>query len=92
MGWKQWAYGLVHAIISGAANSVTGMLVDSDKFNLSSVAGLEHMGELAGIGALIAFWMYLKQSPLPALVETTVETTKLTTVTEKPVEGPVPLK
>ena len=71
MGWKQWAYGLVHAIISGAANSVTGMLVDSDKFNLSSVAGLEHMGELAGIGALPSFfWMYLKQSPQAYAEET----------------------
>lgn len=89
-GWRQWIYGLANAVVSGAANSVTVMLVDPDKFNLSSVGGLEHMSEVAGVGALIGFWMYLKQSPLPALIATTTVTSETTTVTQKPVDIPPP--
>jgi hypothetical protein len=87
MNWKQWAYGLANAIVSGAANSVAVMVVDPDKFNLTSGAGLAHMSEVAGVGALVGFWMYLKQSPLPALVATTTTTSETTTVSQKPVEA-----
>lgn len=85
MNWKPWVYGLINAVVSGAANSVAVMVVDPDKFNLTSVAGLAHMGEVAGVGALVGFWMYLKQSPLPALVATTTTTSETTTVSQKPV-------
>ena len=88
MGWKQWSYGLANAIVSGAANGVVVIIADPEKFNLTSWAGFLHMLAVAGVGALVGFWMYLKQSPLPSLVETTVTTKESTIVTEKAVDPP----
>lgn len=88
MGWRQWSYGLANAVVSGAANSVVVMIADPDKFNLTSWSGVLHMLAVAGVGALVGFWMYLKQSPLPALVETTVITKAETTISEKAVDTP----
>lgn len=64
MNFKTWGLGLIHAVISGAANTVTAVIVAPDKFNFTH-AGLIAMGQLAGAGAIIGFWLYLKQSPLP---------------------------
>ena len=88
MNWKQWVYGLVNAIVSSAANSVTAVVVDPVKFNLSSWEGFRNMSAMAGVGGLVGFWMYLKQSPLPALVEKTTTISEVTTVSEKAVDIP----
>jgi hypothetical protein len=68
MNLKQWAYGLIHAMVGGAANSVTAAFVIPDKVNLSTWVGFKNMLVLAGVGGLISFWLYLKQSPLPVLI------------------------
>lgn len=60
---NNWLRGLISAVIGGAANSITVMIVDPVAFNLQDGAG--KLGTVALISALLALAMYLKQSPLP---------------------------
>lgn len=64
MNWKGWLKGLVAAVIGGAANAVTAVFVAPETFNFTG-PGLLATLKMAGAGAFIAFWLYLKQSPLP---------------------------
>lgn len=64
MDWKKWLKGLVSAIIGGAANSVTVMIVEPTSFNLDE--GLGKVGAVAMVSAIVAAALYLKKSPLPA--------------------------
>jgi hypothetical protein len=61
--WMTWAKGLISAVIGGAANSVTTMIVAPNDFNLQD--GLGKVGTVAGVSALVSAAMYLKASPLP---------------------------
>ena len=63
MTWQVWLKGLVSAIIGGAANSVTVMIVEPSSFNLQE--GLSKVGTVALVSGLVAACLYLKQSPLP---------------------------
>ncbi len=65
MTWQLWLKGLLAAVIGGAANSVTAVFIAPDKFNFSH-DGLIALAKLAGAGALLALFMYLKQSPVPS--------------------------
>lgn len=94
MGWRQWSYGLGAAFIGGGAGAITSsqvaMGIAPDRFNYSN--GIGNMAKMAALtfivqGALMAL-AYLKQSPLPALVETTVITKAETTISEKAVDTP----
>lgn len=58
-----WLYGLLAALIGGAVNSLSVILVDPIGFNLST--GLGKLASVAGVGALIGVVGYLKKSPLP---------------------------
>ena len=58
-----WIKGLISAIIGGAANAVTVMVVDPVNFNLTESAG--KLGTVAIVGAVVSAAMYLKQSPIP---------------------------
>ena len=60
---NHWLKGLLSAIIGGAANSITVMVVDPVGFNLQ--AGLGKLLSVAAVSAIVAAAMYLKQSPLP---------------------------
>ena len=64
MNWNRWLKGLISAVIGGAANSITVMIVDPIAFNLNEGSG--KLGVVALVSALLAAAMYLKQSPLPA--------------------------
>jgi hypothetical protein len=89
--WKQvdtvlkWLYGLLSVGISAAASGVTASVVAPESFNFSHT-GLEKLGALCAVNALLAVAMYLKQSPLPA-IQTTTQTTTLET---KTVTNPAP--
>ena len=61
--WKTWLRGLISAVIGGAANSITVMIVDPQSFNLED--GLGKVGSVALISAVVAAAMYLRKSPLP---------------------------
>lgn len=63
MNWNKWLKGLVSAVIGGAANAITVMIVDPQAFNLQEGAG--KLGTVALVSAIVAAAMYLKQSPLP---------------------------
>jgi hypothetical protein len=67
---KEWLWGLLHAVVGGAANSVTAALVIPDKVNLITMAGFKNMMLLAGVGGMVSFWLYLKQSPIPMMTTT----------------------
>ncbi len=62
--WRVWLKGLLAAVIGGAANTVTAAFVDPQHFNFSH-DGLIALGKFAGAGAVIGFFLYLKQSPVP---------------------------
>jgi hypothetical protein len=63
MTWQTWIKGLVSAVIGGAANSVTVMVVSPENFNLQTGAG--KLATVALVSAIVAAAMYLKESPLP---------------------------
>lgn len=62
--WKAWVHSLIAAAISAAASGITLVIVDPASFNFSN-GGLQHLGAICGIQALIAVGAFLKQSPLP---------------------------
>lgn len=62
-GARLWLHSLVAAVVSGAANGVSVMIVSPTEFNLGT--GLTKLGEVILISALVGLAMFLKQSPLP---------------------------
>lgn len=63
MKWSVWLKGLISAIIGGAANSVTVMIIDPQQFNLGE--GGQKLAMVALVSAIVSAAMYLKSSPLP---------------------------
>lgn len=63
MKTKKWIKGFVGAVIGGAANSITVMIVDPLAFNLQEGAG--KLGTVAIVSMIVSAALYLKQSPLP---------------------------
>jgi hypothetical protein len=63
MNWQTWLKGLMSAVIGGAANAITVMIVSPQDFNLQEGAG--KLGTVTLVSALVAGAMYLKQSPIP---------------------------
>jgi len=63
MTWQTWVRGLVGAIVGGAANAITIMIVDPQNFNFQS--GGSKLLTFAGVSALISAALFLKQSPIP---------------------------
>lgn len=58
-----WLKGLIAAVIGGAANALTMVIVDPLNFNLGE--GVNNLLTVAATSAIVAAAMYLKQSPLP---------------------------
>ena len=58
-----WLKGLIAAVIGGAANALTMVIVDPLNFNLNE--GVGNLLAVAATSAIVAAAMYLKQSPLP---------------------------
>jgi len=63
VNWQKWLKGLISAVIGGAANSITVMIVDPLVFNLQD--GASKLYTVALVSAIVSAAMYLKQSPLP---------------------------
>lgn len=71
--WELWFMGMMAAFLSGGSGAVvsalTSMGIAPDKFNLSSLSGFTHLMELAGanfiVGGMLAFFLYLRQTPVP---------------------------
>lgn len=84
LDFKGWLYGLLAAIIGGGSSSVTAAFgasfLDPEKFNLTNPgAVLKLMAIVFGLNALLSMFLYLKQSPVPQIVD---EVTTVTSTTE----------
>lgn len=62
LNWTTWFYGILGAIIGGAATAVTAMLVEPTVFNFNDI---NKLAQMAAGGAIINLAFYLKQSPIP---------------------------
>ncbi len=60
---RHWIVGIISAIISGAATSVTAVIVAPESFNLHD--GKERIATVMLVGAVFSLGNYLKQKPLP---------------------------
>jgi hypothetical protein len=63
LDWRNWVKGIIAAGIGGGANAITLVLVDPLSFNLQE--GFKKLLMVAGVSALTAIGLYLKQSPIP---------------------------
>jgi hypothetical protein len=59
-----WLKGLIAAVIGAFSNAAINVVADPDHFNFSK-PGLLLLGKTAAVSALVALFMYLKQSPVP---------------------------
>ncbi len=62
--WQIWLRGLISAVIGGAANAITVVIVDPITFNLFE-GGAMQLLTVVIVSAIVAMAMYLKASPLP---------------------------
>lgn len=62
--WNIWLKGLVAAVVSTAANSVSVLIADPEHFN-PGIAGWRNLGLVALVSAIVGAALYLKQSPVP---------------------------
>jgi hypothetical protein len=67
--WRTWLRGLGAAVIGGASNAITLLIVDPTEFNLDD--GLGRVWKVAAVSAILSAAFYLKQSPIPPRIETT---------------------
>lgn len=63
MSNKAWMHGLVAAVISAGANSITLIVIDPLKFNLQE--GWKNLLTAVVVSSILSAAFYLKQSPLP---------------------------
>lgn len=62
--WQVWVKGLIAAVVSAAANSISLMIASPATFNFSN-GGLRNLGTVTLASALVGAALYLKQSPVP---------------------------
>jgi hypothetical protein len=67
LNWKVWIQGAVSALIGGAANAVSAMVVDPVAFNFQG--NLKALLSLAAMSGVISLFLFLKQSPIPPEIE-----------------------
>ncbi|MGH9377174.1 MAG: hypothetical protein ACRD1I_00110 [Terriglobia bacterium] len=65
MNWKLWFKGLIAAVISSAANSISVLVADPQHFNPGAAGGIRNLGIVALVSAIVGAALYLKQSPVP---------------------------
>lgn len=64
MNFKAWIHSVAAAAIGAVSAAITTTIASPSTFNLTG-AGLEHLGAVCGVSALLAVAAVLKQSPLP---------------------------
>jgi hypothetical protein len=87
-----WLYGLLHAAIGGGAGAVTAgfsaSLIAPKELSFGGMASLKLMGLCFCVNAAFSMFLYLKDSPLPKVIEEKTTTTtqtvaSITTTTPK---------
>jgi hypothetical protein len=87
LAWSDWLYHLFFSAIGGGASAVTStigaVIIAPETFNAGGGLHktLELMATVFVINALLALFYYLKQSPLPGVIETTSKMTETTKTT-----------
>jgi|WetSurMetagenome_2_1015567.scaffolds.fasta_scaffold787840_2 hypothetical protein len=83
-----WIYGLLHAVIGGGASAViagiSAGLVAPKELAFGGMGSVKLMGACFVVNALLSAFMYLKDSPVPNVIEsvtTTQTVSSSTTVT-----------
>lgn len=88
MDWQNWLTGLWAAVMGGGANAVVAGIginvADPTHFNAQNAAFYRTVGSVFAVGAIISFFMYLKQKPVPDHI---VSKTVATLTVEKTVEA-----
>lgn len=78
MDWSGWLRGLVAGFIGGGAtavsNGITMQIMDSKDFSIGGVNSLKIMGVSFLVGGCLNAIMFLKQSPIPSVRTTVVQT------------------
>ena len=73
LDWKSWLYGLGAGAIGGGANAVIGgvtiNVVDPVRFNTEAGAFWQIVVTLFLANAALSAFLFLKQSPLPPVIE-----------------------
>lgn len=64
MNWTIWIQGIISAAITGAATTVTTVVVAPEQFN-ATPEGITKIGIVAGVAAVLSVANFLKQSPIP---------------------------
>lgn len=67
--WRTWLRGLGAAVIGGASNAITLLIVDPTEFNFDG--GFGRVWKVAAVSAILSAAFYLKQSPIPPRIDTT---------------------
>ncbi|MGH9358210.1 MAG: hypothetical protein ACRD4Q_00035 [Candidatus Acidiferrales bacterium] len=65
MNLHAWLKGLMAAVISSAANSISVLVADPQHFNPGAAGGFRNLGLVALVSAIVGAALYLKQSPVP---------------------------
>ena len=76
LNFGAWVYGLFSALIGAFSTAAIGALTMPGVFNFSH-NGLINFAKICGAPALVAFFSYLQQHPVPT-VTTTLKQTKTT--------------
>jgi hypothetical protein len=75
MDWGNWLKGLWAAVIGGGSNAVVSAvglnMTDPNHFNSQTPDFYRVVGTLFCASAIVSFFMYLKQSPLPQVITKT---------------------
>jgi hypothetical protein len=64
---RAWVHGVVSALVGGAANAITVMVIDPVKFNLHD--GWKNVLSAAAVSGVVAVAFYLRKFPTPDDVE-----------------------
>ena len=78
--WNWWLRGLIGAVIGGAANAITIMVVDPTGFNFTT--GGKKLCTFTAVSAIVSAALYLKQQPVPPEVVQEVDTQIINKPTE----------
>lgn len=82
---KNWIYGLVAAVVGGGANAAVGGFAintaDPAHFNAQHSDLYGVVFKMFLTSAVMSFFMYLKQNPVPHITSETTLTVKTTTAT-----------
>lgn len=75
LNFKGWIYGLLHASVGGGSSAVVGgfsaSILKPNDFGFAGADSMKLMGMMFLFNFILSAFLYLKNSPLPEIVEDT---------------------